>query len=128
MPFLRDILRVPFTYVRDPNVHTPHLDKQARGLFRNHEGGVGDQSDSRQGMTTATLTSTCQVTLPKAIRDLLGVGPGDEVVFWANETGRVVVEPQTVDLRTLRGSLRPGKTGVTLQAMDDAVRQPSRRT
>ncbi len=79
-------------------------------------------------MTTATLTSKCQLTLPKAIRDLLGVGPGDEVVFWADETGRVVVEPQTVDLRTLRGSLRPAKTGVTVQAMDEAVRRRARGT
>ena len=37
------------------------------------------------------LTSKGQVTIPKSIRDRLGVKPGDEVEFVANEAGPVIV-------------------------------------
>jgi len=37
------------------------------------------------------LTSKGQVTIPKAIRDQLGVKPGDEVEFISHDSGPVVV-------------------------------------
>jgi antitoxin PrlF len=37
------------------------------------------------------LTSKGQVTIPKHIREKLGVGPGDRVTFAANDKGEVVV-------------------------------------
>lgn len=40
-----------------------------------------------------TLTSKSQVTLPKAIRDYLEVGPGDQVEFRIVADGSVRVEP-----------------------------------
>jgi len=79
-------------------------------------------------MSSATLTSKGQLTLPKAIRDLLGVGPGDRVVFWAEEGGRVIVEPQTLDLRSLRGSLKPKRRGVSIEDMDVAIRRAGTRS
>jgi antitoxin PrlF len=39
------------------------------------------------------LTSKSQVTIPKHIRDVLGVGPGDQVNFLASELGVVTVVP-----------------------------------
>lgn len=79
-------------------------------------------------MTSATLTSKGQLTLPKLIRDLLGVGPGDRVLFWADEDGRVVVEPQTVELESLRGSVHPRRKGVTVEDMDRAIRRSGSRS
>jgi AbrB family looped-hinge helix DNA binding protein len=38
-----------------------------------------------------TLTSKGQVTIPKAVRDLLGLKPGAEVTFELESDGRVVV-------------------------------------
>lgn len=73
-------------------------------------------------MAAATLTSQGQLTLPKAIRDLLGLKPGDRVSFRVQEDQTVVVEPETVDLRSLRGALKPRRQGVTVEAMDEAVR------
>lgn len=32
-------------------------------------------------MHEATLTSKCQITLPKAVRDALGLAPGDKLQF-----------------------------------------------
>lgn len=41
----------------------------------------------------STLTSKGQVTLPKSLRDKLGLGPGAEVSFSVNAQGEVVVKP-----------------------------------
>ncbi|GAB4214003.1 MAG: AbrB/MazE/SpoVT family DNA-binding domain-containing protein [Rhodoferax sp.] len=39
------------------------------------------------------LTRKCQVTVPKAIREFLGVAPGQEIDYEALPDGRVVVFP-----------------------------------
>ena len=39
------------------------------------------------------LTSKSQVTLPKAIREFLGVSPGQEIDYEALADGRVVIFP-----------------------------------
>jgi len=39
------------------------------------------------------VTSKQQLTLPQAIRRLLGVGAGDSLLWQLDETGRIVVEP-----------------------------------
>jgi AbrB family looped-hinge helix DNA binding protein len=66
-------------------------------------------------VSTSTITSKGQITLPKAVREVLGVQPGDRVRFVQHADGRVTVEPLNVDLRSLRGML------------SDAVRPPGRR-
>jgi AbrB family looped-hinge helix DNA binding protein len=73
-------------------------------------------------MPSATLTSKGQITIPKEVRDELGLRVGDRVAFRVIEDGRVIVEPETIDLRDLKGVLRPRRTGVTLAAMDQAIR------
>lgn len=73
-------------------------------------------------MPSTTLTSKGQVTIPKAVRDELGLRVGDRVAFRILEDGRVVVEPETVDLLDLKGILKPKRKGVTIDDMDDAIR------
>lgn len=72
-------------------------------------------------MPATTVTSKGQVTIPKDIRDLLGIQPGDRVVFFEADDGRVVVEPETVDIRTLRGMLRHEGPPVSIEEMDEAI-------
>jgi antitoxin PrlF len=36
-------------------------------------------------MTSVTLSSKGQFTLPKALRDRLGIQPGDRVEFWVEQ-------------------------------------------
>ena len=72
-------------------------------------------------MPTATVTSKGQITLPKEIRDTLGVHPGDRVLFWRNPQGQVVVEPETVSLMSLKGMLKGKRKGVTVEEMKDAI-------
>lgn len=76
-------------------------------------------------MTKAKITSKGQITIPKQIRDLLGVHAGDQVVFRPTDAG-ILVEANTIDLLTLRGILKPKVKGVTLDDMKEAVRRRKR--
>lgn len=42
---------------------------------------------------STTLTVKGQVTIPKRIRDALGLQPGMPVVFDVNEQGQIVIQP-----------------------------------
>lgn len=72
-------------------------------------------------MAAATVTSKGQITIPKAIRDLLGVKPGDRVVFIRQPDGRVVVEGETVDVRSLRGMLKHRGKSVSVDEMNETI-------
>jgi AbrB family looped-hinge helix DNA binding protein len=72
-------------------------------------------------MPTATITSKGQITLPKETRDDLGVRTGDRVRFWRDVGGRVIVEAETVDVRTLRGMLRGGSTRLSVEEMNAVI-------
>jgi AbrB family looped-hinge helix DNA binding protein len=73
-------------------------------------------------MPATTITSKGQVTIPKAIRDALGVGPGDRVLFVRHDDGTVVVQPETVDVRSLKGMLKRYVTRpVSVEEMNEAV-------
>jgi antitoxin PrlF len=73
-------------------------------------------------MAKATLTSKGQITIPKEIRDHLGLSAGDRLDFQIAESGAVLVEPETVDMRSLRSILKPGRK-VSLAEMDRAIRR-----
>lgn len=53
--------------------------------------------------TAARVTSKGQVTLPKAVRDALGIKQGDEVVFRVE--GRRAVLARTPDFLSLAGTV-----------------------
>lgn len=44
-----------------------------------------------------TMTSKGQVTIPKRVRDRLGLKPGSKVEFDVNEAGEVIVRPANDD-------------------------------
>jgi AbrB family looped-hinge helix DNA binding protein len=56
----------------------------------------------------SVLTVKSQVTIPKKVRDVLGVGPGDQVRF-VMKGKVVVVEPVTSRLGDHFGSVKPRK-------------------
>ena len=73
-------------------------------------------------MPSAMVTSKGQVTIPKAIRDAMGVRPGDRVRFTRRDDGTVTVEPETVDVRSLFGRFkRYAERAVTVEEMNEAV-------
>jgi AbrB family looped-hinge helix DNA binding protein len=62
-----------------------------------------------------TVTSKGQVTIPKAVRDFLGIGPGSAVEFRRVEDGKVIVVPlddkrPTSRFARLRGHAGGGMT------------------
>lgn len=74
-------------------------------------------------MSTATVTSKGQITIPKEVRDALGLETGHRVAFWLREDGVVEMHPENVDLMSLCGVLKPSVKGVTVEDMKEAVRQ-----
>ena len=66
-----------------------------------------------------TLTSKGQVTVPREIRDRLGLKSGDKMTFTMLSDGAVIMRPKTRRLADLAGSLtRPGQPGVAIEDMD----------
>lgn len=77
-------------------------------------------------MATSTLTSKGQVTIPKEVRELLGVKEGDRLVFRLDERGNVVVQPEDPGpLGRLPGLLHhlAGSRPVSLEEMKEAVQR-----
>ena len=72
-------------------------------------------------MTTATITSKGQITIPKEVREALGVGTGDRVEFVAEEKGVYKVVAATRDVRHLKGIVAKPARPVTLEAMKRAA-------
>lgn len=77
-------------------------------------------------MSTATLTSKGQLTLPKDIRIALGVGPGDRVDFVQMEDGNFAVMPATQPVKRLKGLIPRPKKAVSLEDMDKAIAKGAR--
>ena len=78
-------------------------------------------------MPSATLTSKGQITVPKGIRDALRLRPGDRLAFRIQDDGTVFVEAETVDVRSLRGLLKPAVLGVTVDSMNETIRRTRSR-
>jgi len=72
-------------------------------------------------MPTATVTSKGQITIPKAIREALGVHKGDRVEF-REEGERIVVEAATTDLLALEGYLGEPPVRLSVEEMAEAAR------
>ncbi len=67
-------------------------------------------------MTTATLTSKGQITIPADVRRTLGVQTGDRVEFVEIQPGRFELVAATRSVRELKGML--GKPARTLSIKD----------
>ena len=78
-------------------------------------------------MKAATITSKGQLTLPKQIRDYLGVHEGDKVDFIVEEDGKVIVLPHTADVRKLKGMIPKPAKPVSLEDMEKAVQEEGGR-
>ncbi|MBI3603770.1 MAG: AbrB/MazE/SpoVT family DNA-binding domain-containing protein [Nitrospirae bacterium] len=74
-------------------------------------------------MSTSTVTSKGQTTIPKKIRERLNLHPGDRLEFIVDEDGRVMVLPATVNAADLAGILKAPSKPVTVEAMNQAIRK-----
>ena len=78
-------------------------------------------------MTGSRITSKGQITVPKAVRETLALASGDRIAFVIHNDGTVTVEAETIELKSLRGVLKSGRTHVSIQQMRDAVQQAATR-
>jgi antitoxin PrlF len=78
-------------------------------------------------MPTATMTSKGQITIPKEVRDALSLEAGHRISFLVREDGVVEMHPETVDLMSLFGIIKPPVRGVSVADMDDAIRRSATR-
>ena len=75
-------------------------------------------------MPTSTITSKGQTTIPKAVREHLGLKPGNRIDYLIEEDGRVVIRPSTYDIRDLEGLLsRAGGAHLSVEEMNRVVRE-----
>jgi antitoxin PrlF len=74
----------------------------------------------------SALTSKGQATIPKPIRDHLGLKPGDKVKFFIQPDGRVVILP-TVPITVLKGFLKSRVGPVSIEDMETAIAEGAAR-
>jgi antitoxin PrlF len=80
-------------------------------------------------MAVAVLSSKGQVTIPKLIRDSLGLSMGDKLEFLVSDKGEAVLRPVTKHVDDVFGRLhKPGRRAVTVEEMDAAIARRLRRT
>jgi antitoxin PrlF len=68
----------------------------------------------------SAITSKGQATIPKAIREHLGLKPGDRVKFFLHPDGSVVLLPK-LPASTLRGMLAGRRPPASIDEMNEAV-------
>ena len=72
-------------------------------------------------MSTATITSKGQITIPAIVRSTLGVEAGDRVEFIQVEPGRFELVAATQPVTALKGLVRKPASPVTIAAMNEAI-------
>jgi len=68
----------------------------------------------------AAITSKGQATIPKAVRDYLGLRTGDHVTFFIQVDGTVALLPKR-PAKVMRGIVKAGKLPISLAEMKAAI-------
>jgi antitoxin PrlF len=69
----------------------------------------------------ATVTSKGQITLPKALRDLLAIKAGDRVEFIVEDGGVVRMRSRSAPVTRLKGMLPAPPRPLSVEEMDEAI-------
>jgi antitoxin PrlF len=72
-------------------------------------------------MTTATLTSKGQITIPVEVREALGVDAGDRVEFVEVAPGRYEFMAATRSVRALKGMFGKPRKSVSIEEMNAVI-------
>ena len=72
-------------------------------------------------MTTATLSSKGQITIPKRIRNLYHLETGDKIEFLEDDRGVVTIWPVTENVTKLKGMIAKPKKTVSIEEMNRAI-------
>ena len=72
-------------------------------------------------MSTATLTSKGQITIPSVVRAAMGVETGDQVEFVEVAAGRYEVLAANRSVTALKGMFGPARRRVSIDDMNAAI-------
>ena len=72
-------------------------------------------------MSTITMTSKGQITLPAATRAKLRLVAGSKLNVSENERGEIVLRPRTGDIRALRGIIAYSGPARSLEEIDEGI-------
>lgn len=72
-------------------------------------------------MSTATITSKGQMTVPKEVRDKLGLKAGDRVDVQVRDDGTAVIVPRTATLEDLMNCLPQAKRRLSIEQIDAGI-------
>lgn len=72
-------------------------------------------------MSTATVTSKGQITIPADVRNDLGLHAGSRLMFVRMDNGAYEIVPATGSVTSLKGLVLPPEKPLTLEQMDDAI-------
>jgi AbrB family looped-hinge helix DNA binding protein len=72
-------------------------------------------------MSSATLTSKGQVTIPVAIRTALGIAAGSRIEFIEIDPGKFAIIAATSPVQALKGMLKKPAAPVSIEDMNRAI-------
>jgi len=72
-------------------------------------------------MSTATMTSKGQITIPAEIRARFRLEAGAKVDFVVTDNGDLVMRPKTRDIRDLRNSVKYDGPPVSVEEIDQGI-------
>ena len=72
-------------------------------------------------MTTATVSSKGQITIPANVREALQVSTGDRVEFVEVDPGRFEVVAATHSVRNLKGMFAKPRKSVSIEEMNKTI-------
>ncbi|GBE51976.1 putative regulator PrlF [bacterium BMS3Bbin14] len=78
-------------------------------------------------MTTATLSSKGQITIPKMIRDRYHLKQGDKIKFLEDDHGVVTIWPVTQNVSLLKGMIAKPEEPVSIEEMNQAIEEEGGR-
>lgn len=74
-------------------------------------------------MSTITMTTKGQVTLPAATRARLRLVAGTKLQVTENDRGEIILKPRTGDIRALRGILKYDGPPVSIEDMNRTIEE-----
>ena len=75
-----------------------------------------------------TLTQKSQVTVPKEVRPHLGIGPGERVIYSANDRGEMVIKAKPNKIQKSENALREAQVSFKLDISVEKLLEMTRGT
>ena len=82
-----------------------------------------DFENTVMSMLIATISNKGKITIPKEVRDMLGLHSGDKLEFSCKKGGKLIVRPLKKKVDDLYGKLfKPEREPLSTEAINDAIR------